>query len=607
MMDDEDDWGRLRMGRLSNADERLAQRLMGKGFMRSVTRSTSTVCRRFKKSQGARHRDFQAAQLASRTNTVGLGLSYRVCPQAIAKVGFCPKSRISAHRQILYVTRLRDEDRERGRQHRVGRWDEFGRAISEDAVMTLTQDWNLTADEDNLSKAVRNLRAGGNAAALQQIRGRNRLRHIQTWHFILSICESEEDGVFEPFRAAVRTTVDELFTANGHRVLWTVHADHTDRLHAHVIVKAQSELGRRLHSDIHGDYLHGVRVVFAKCLRLAGLDYEATRRIDRMPVRERIMAGMAALNNNRPLWKSGPYSQLKDWGVLFGGQAVSGMKQLATAKQAALLVVTGPNAEDRIQAVASVLRDELNKFGEQASIWRQARGGKVHRSSLKVARDKYPSLFARLSHMYHDPVAALASWQRMALENVHRDKNAQVNYPTRALASWTLRKRPEMFGPVKTGAFEEIGEVNLKWLLQRTWLPQPEQVHPVLAEDSFFTDYLAHRQTHRARKKVLYELQKLEKRVADEFGQGYRQDIIHDAIDKALRIPLTTKLLSNKPKADWRDVLRAIPLLKKPLATEVLFQKTTSSNVPQPLWDDPQQGNKKPKSKKRRRGDQWGR
>ncbi len=93
--------------------------------------------------------------------------------------------------------------------------------------------------------------------------------------------------------------MDEVFSEPGFRVMWALHRDHADHLHAHVIVRALSRFGDRIRCDRAGDYLFGVRTIFAQNLQRAGLEYTATRREDRGQLREAIIAGYEPLRTNR--------------------------------------------------------------------------------------------------------------------------------------------------------------------------------------------------------------------------------------------------------------------------------------------------------------------
>nr|CAV30825.1 hypothetical protein mv1g00078 [Magnetovibrio blakemorei] len=168
--------------------------------------------------------------------------------------------------------------------------------------------------------------------------GRERLRHVQAWHFVFSIAEDgTEEGVERKLRNAVRVTVDGAFTAKGFKSVWGIHQNHTDHIHAHAVVRALSDFGGRLHSDIHGDFLHALRLRFAENLKLAGLDYNATRRVDRQYTRERILAGYEPLHDDQSPWREGkahrdPYANLKTWPYYFGDRAVQNMERIEDAK-----------------------------------------------------------------------------------------------------------------------------------------------------------------------------------------------------------------------------------------------------------------------------------
>lgn len=258
--DDEEEW-RLRMGRLSEWDARIAEALF-----------------RARKQPGT-HAHPSGKARAWRVAHADGGWRLNDGPQVVFKVAGSVKSRTGARACIRYVARMRRRDVEP-----VDMFDEFGRQLERSAVFSVLEGWQLAPDRDNLSKAGREHPHGPGE--------RQRLRCIQLWHFVLSISANDADAsVLDKLHRAGLATIDALFTGRGHRVLWCMHRDRRGRPHLHVAVKALSLLGKRLRIDRHGDFFDTARTEFASNLSLAGLPAQAGRREDRSDTLARIMTG----------------------------------------------------------------------------------------------------------------------------------------------------------------------------------------------------------------------------------------------------------------------------------------------------------------------------
>lgn len=542
MIDEEEDWGRVKIGRFSDADEKVVRRIMGPWFPRRAKGGSTPQFSKVRKPSRQSQRDFRIVQCADRIHTVSQGYAYSPGRQAVVKVGFCPKSIRGVLHQVCYVARLREEDLAEGTYGSVPLSDGFGvRVMSEDAL-DVAQSWDLATDDENRSKAARELLRQDDNSAFQKLGGREQLRNIQAWHFTLSI---EEDGsdeaVEEQFRAAVRGTVDEAFTAKGHKVMWGIHKGHTGHIHAHVIVRAVSDLGGRVHSDIQGDYLHSLRTMFARNLKLTGLEYEATRRLDRRPLRERIMAGYDPVNNNRKPWRTGqgaaaPYENLGTWRALFGDQALEGLEQLNAARSAVREKTHELSDKQRITTAAKVLREHLDDLYKNAS-WMKRQLGRL---SWKHGEDKaaaeYGALFEVFGKMYHDPQHAIASWQHMAMDGARRDAKGTAIYPNLSLANWTLRHRPEMFGEVRAAAFERLDHKRLRKILRKAWLPSPERVPVVDGHGGAFMEHRVMARIHKDRLKTVVGLKRLLHRVETEHKNPWWEENLRTAIQQTERI-----------------------------------------------------------------------
>ena len=302
IVDDEEEWGRVKMGRFNDADGRIIEGIMGKRF-RLAYSSPHVVNPKGKERQKSTY-EKRDESLPNRASVIEKGYSYATGKEVVIKVRSRPKSDRGVVTLMRYVARLRPEDEREGGDGAVSLWDGFGTLLSVGDIHAIHERWELVAALDNLSPKARRYLKLGDLEALRTMDGRERLQYIQAWHFVFSI---EEDGTGEgvecKFRSAVRATIDGAFTAKGHRVVWGIHRGHTDHLHAHAVVRALSDFGGRLHSDIHGDYLHALRLSFAENLRRTGLEYRASRRVDRRLVRERILAGHEPLHGDSAPWR----------------------------------------------------------------------------------------------------------------------------------------------------------------------------------------------------------------------------------------------------------------------------------------------------------------
>src|SRR5205085_6172230 len=120
----------------------------------------------------------------------------------------------------------------------------------------------------------------------------------QAVHIIFSVpAHAKADS--ERLGRAVDLALRETFGEGGYRYLYTIHADHSTRPHAHIIAKAQSEpieteRGRRsVVLRLQPRELDAMRQVFTRYAQQQGIDVIATRREDREHLRGHILAGPA--------------------------------------------------------------------------------------------------------------------------------------------------------------------------------------------------------------------------------------------------------------------------------------------------------------------------
>jgi len=528
---DDTDWERVKLGRFNDADERLVRGVMGPWFLRTRQSRSAFKPRSLSPQSVSRERHLQV--LLSRANMVSLGHHYSTRKQAVVKVGFYPKSRDGVVKQVRYVARLRPVDMQDGQQKSVPIWDGFGAPLERDDAASIADTWELPQDHENLSKTARMLLKQNEMLGFQALSTRKKLRNIQTWHFILSIGEGSE--TLEPFRAAVRATVDAAFTAHGHQSMWAIHADHTLHLHAHVIVKAQSEFGGRIHSDIRGDYLHQLRVTFAGNLRRVGLDYEATRRVDRRPLRELIMAGQVPLREeNLPRRKGAgskaPYAAVPNWSRVHGQAAVEGLKQVEAIRHHVRVQTDHLHGPEKSVLASQLLRKVLDQTPRKSRWWAFPIFQKKNQAqNAKLTKAEW-ELMGHLEKMYHDPRPALESFRLMSSDGAYRDENGKAQYPNKKLAAWTLRHRPELFGQVKADAFI-IGPAEIQI---RMW--SPERLRTMAQTDNTFADDRRLERTEKNRKSVLTELKLLHGHIENIWPESRRLAPIAQAIRQAKRI-----------------------------------------------------------------------
>lgn len=485
-MDDDDDLWRLKIGRFSDADERLYARLFRLRRPRSRTLSGRAL------SWRARH--------------VDSGWRLNDGPQVVVKAAGSSKSRSGVHACIRYVARLRAQD-----DASVPVFDEMGRPVARDRVFEALNGWALEADADNLSPEARR-------QPDIPLPERRRLRHVQSRHFVLSIRADDMAAGAAILRDAVAATVDEVFTRRGHRVLWAIHTDTPGRPHAHVVVKALSELGGRLRCDIHGDLFDTIRAELALNLSRAGLPHQAARREDRADVRTAVLGGDQALR-----WKRGR-----------GDGDLSRRAPRWCAEHGAGLVAP--------LSPPSFLPDWWRRLlpRRQKSV-RPFEGPEEYREAFEMAR-----------RVFADPHAALVSWQNLVMEGSIRRENGHCRYPSLALGLWYLQKRPEIFGELQPG-FSSGASVPLARALARVTLPPPEALPvPVHAIDpALVLAITRHRLGRRMRRdcgRIVASLARLAALVLDRHDDAARAGRILDVAGRVAATPLRPKMTVPLPE-----------------------------------------------------------
>lgn len=477
MIEDDDLW-RLKMGRFSDADTRIAESLF-----------------RLRKRQST---GLSSRALAWRTRHVDSGWRFNSGPQVMVKVAGSRKSRSGVRACIRYVARLRATDAVPAQA-----FDEFGHELSRDAVLKVVDHWHLDDDADNLS-------AAGRTAVNAAIGERRRLRHIQAWHFVFSIKAEDDETTTDRLLRATAVAIDGSFTRLGYRVVWALHTDHPGRPHIHAVVKAVSDGGERLRCDIHGDLFDTLRCEFSAALSMAGLRYQAARREDRSEIRARIMTGQEPL---RPALRKGrgDGDLVRRAPVWFSHFAPDYVERLQREGRASPLV------------------------------WRWRQWWDRFKSGNEPKPAVPPSLVeahAAFASNYRDPDRALASWQWLAIERARRRPDGAGVFPTRRLAEWYARHRPEVFGELLPGTAPDD---RVRAILRAVRLPLPSRIpaiqpNPTLVEDFHLIRW--RRRVERDRKRVAGSLTRLARIVLQRTGDLPLACRLLRRLDAALQMPV---------------------------------------------------------------------
>lgn len=311
-----------------------------------------------------------------------------VRPQAVSRVIGNRKSFSGVRQLVRYVGRAAEEAAERPALR-----DEEGRVLDLDQALKVIESWQ--AEE------------GPDASPGSALREQNRRPNARAWHIVWSVAvEPGEDpeGVAAALRRAAQVTVDAVFTASGHAVLWVLHRDTPAHPHVHLVVRSRSSDGRRLWFDRGGEIVETMRGELAQALTVAGVSREATRRDERPALREAIAAGEERL---RPRAR-------RDGGHGRVAQVHVAAPEWWTNHQDRW---QHPEASDRV-LLAQVVRDAVTGLSD-------------------VEADLMP-LFAEV---YQRPRQALRRWLALALPD---DPDPADERPR--LACWLAARAPEIFG-----------------------------------------------------------------------------------------------------------------------------------------------------------------
>jgi len=515
---DEDDWGRIKMGRFSDADEVLVRRVMGPRFSKN-TNQVSQKLRSFKHTRN----NVTIRVIANRVNCLVQGPSYSARPQAFVKALSTRKTITATKRLIDYVARTRRDDKRDGIYGSIKMRDALGRELTLSKTRSITDDWGLMPDVENLSKRARKAISQGDFGTVENMKDEDKHYYVQAWHFALSINETK---VTDQFQAAVKATIRNIFAKDGYQCIWGIHSDHTDNVHAHVVANAVNKHGERLRSDINGDFLHNFRIEFAQNLRLSGLDYEATRREDRRPMRDQIMAGFEPLRNNKKHWTRHQHP------FEYSAEMADYSQYMSELRQQLSQATTGIYGDMKVTVANHLIRKNIDQPLHH-SIWQRIKN--------KFQKDEVPPEYKKLVKIlipyFHEPKDAVKNWQKMAMTGSHRDQFNQVQRPCKSRANWELLNRPELFSHITTRAHELRQHTELKKMLKNIPLPVPEQMD----ESQIDLEHIRVQELKRItydREKTITSLKRLLDQINEIEMATWWPDVVENAINQAKTIEI---------------------------------------------------------------------
>ncbi len=444
--------------------------------------------------------------------------------QAFVKNISSRRDRAGIQTLLSYVARMRDEDRESGAYGSVQLRNIFGQPLSMQMARTLVDsEWNLLAEEDNLSPQAIKLIGQGLPDQARALADKDRLRWVQAQHITWSLRKRPEDQLdLEAFTDAVAGGIVNSMHDGlvGERVIWAIHDDEPDRIHAHLIVHPEICPGSRI--NFNREYGHIMRRNFMDSLRAVGLDVAADCREDRADTRTRVMLGQEDLRPNKPMAKikrnPDPAQCTPMWFIKHG---------LAYEKRRSGRELRRDQAA---REVCIELHDFLNSHGERVDLNQAGVDGALrvavsvvnvqldrdlearkqllllHRQFLEslrlrdrelmatpsskkkgffqfgrgsdpgreAKRDASPDTFTELVELvrdrFVDPEAAVHSWAEMAGEGAGYNHLGRLKFPNKSLASWHMRKNPVIFGEVtaRTHEVDAAWDVLAKRLLSKT-------------------------------------------------------------------------------------------------------------------------------------------
>jgi hypothetical protein len=222
------------------------------------------------------------------------GQNYSKSMESVFKVLSYGKSQKSVLNQSLYVARARGQD---NLKNSLLLENDLGVELKgQDKIKEELKSWDLIADHENRSKKW----IESSFEERGDIKIEDAFYKRQSAHMMFSVPEQSMPAnvVKEKLRTAIRIATRETFGDAGHRYVFTLHDDHSKRIHAHILVKTKNEYtGKQLR--LGREDLMVIRDVFTRKSIEQGIKIEASQRLDRPELRQKIRDGQAPLRHNK--------------------------------------------------------------------------------------------------------------------------------------------------------------------------------------------------------------------------------------------------------------------------------------------------------------------
>ncbi|MBF0186211.1 MAG: hypothetical protein HQM06_17725, partial [Magnetococcales bacterium] len=407
--------------------------------------------------------------LATRARTFTDGERYSNGTQAVVKSAGHRFTLRGSQTTLRYVARERVQDKRQGLNFDIRIFDEFGKELTYTQAKEVVDLW----DED----------------------GKN--RSIHSWHIILSlpICDTPDEQ--ERFRKTCRKFIDKIFAEKMFNVIWTIHKDKPEHLHAHVLLRSKPLLGNKWRFDRHGDVFDTLRAEFARFANLHGFRVNASRREDRAMLRDKIACGEEPLRTprSRTAWQHGsglPEIRTPAWQRTFG------------------------RARSYVKPRPSILKTMVKLVSPQKTV----QPGYSH---------PVEKLFASI---YIDPRWALDSFCFMSLES--SKKHNASHLPVSNYALWNLKNRPDLFGKLIEGQPKREA-INLLIEGVKPLLVRLQNFEPAPRE---LDAKIRHNRTIKDRKDMRASLLRLADILEAEFQNNIKSKRIRTEADILMRLPI---------------------------------------------------------------------
>ncbi|CCQ75747.1 relaxase/mobilization nuclease domain-containing protein [Magnetospira sp. QH-2] len=220
-------------------------------------------------------------------------------------------------------------------------WNEQGIRLNVAEARGELEGWGLLSDEENISKAAR--KATKNERS--KMEEKDRLYHRQVYHFMFSPPNSSRaDNNPQKMLEIGQETARILWGKKGHRYILGIHEE-KGHLHVHVMVKALPDhppnplRPQRLTYDKKD--MQAARVVFSDVCNARGLETEATRRVDRIADRQKMLDGDSPERKRsvyddrmkKSHWVADLNQRSPAWFCHFGAQYIDGHRAVALNHQ----------------------------------------------------------------------------------------------------------------------------------------------------------------------------------------------------------------------------------------------------------------------------------